>query len=84
MAKEVKYTIIDQLGTLGESNKGWQKEVNIMTWGNSKTPVIDIRDWNRDEDRMGKGTTLNLAKLKDLHDIGLESIINALEASMEE
>jgi len=81
---DIKYTVIDQLGTLGEDKKGWMKEVNIMTWGNRKTPIIDVRSWNRDADKMGKGTTLGLAELKDLKAIGIDNIIEALENSMEE
>ena len=42
MAKEIKYEIIEHVASLGElDNKGWSKEINIMTWGNNKKPVID-------------------------------------------
>ena len=62
---ELKYEIVENLGTLGENARGWSKEVNLISW-NEKEP---IRDWAPDHSRMGKGVTLTadeLAALKDL------------------
>ena len=56
--KPVKYQIIDSILQFEPDAKGWQKEVNIMIWGNGKTPVIDIRKWNREQDMSGKGISL--------------------------
>jgi hypothetical protein len=60
MAKgeELSYEIVKHLGKLGEANKGWQVEVNMIKWGNAKEAKLDIRKWNRLEERMGKGITL--------------------------
>ena len=65
---ELKYEIVENLGTLDENARGWSKEVNLISW-NEKEPKYDIRDWAPDHSRMGKGVTLTadeLAALKDL------------------
>lgn len=68
--KEIKYSIIDHIADLGETDsKGWGKEVNVMTWGNSKNPVIDIRKWNREINTMGKGISLKLEEFKQIQKI---------------
>ena len=65
---ELKYEIVENLGSLCENARGWSKEVNLISW-NEKEPKYDIRDWAPDHSRMGKGVTLTadeLAALKDL------------------
>ena len=55
---ELKYEIVENLGSLGENARGWSKELKY-----------DIRDWAPDHSRMGKGVTLTadeLAELKNL------------------
>ena len=65
---ELKYEIVETLGSLGENSRGWNKEVNLISW-NDREPKYDIRDWAPDHSRMGKGVTLSadeMAALKDL------------------
>ena len=65
---EIKYEIIEKLGILSESTKGWTKELNLISW-NGSTPKYDIRDWSPDHEKMGKGITLTdeeANKLKEL------------------
>lgn len=62
---EVKFEIKKNLGILSESNKGWTKEFNLVSW-NEKDPKYDLREWNPDHTRMGKGITLSLEELKQL------------------
>ena len=73
---ELKYEIVENLGSLGEIARGWSKELNLISW-NEKEPKYDIRDWAPDHSRMGKGVTLTadeLAELKNLlADIDLDS-----------
>lgn len=74
---EVKYEIIEHVADIGENSKGWQKEINVMTWGNSKNPCIDIRRWNRsDESKIvaGKGITLTLDEFKILQKLNIKNI----------
>ena len=34
---EIKYEIIEQLGVLSETEKGWKKELNLISW-NEREP----------------------------------------------
>lgn len=65
---DLKYEITEQLGELGETGNGWKKELNMVSW-NDREPVFDIRTWNADHGRMGKGITLTRDELKTLKDI---------------
>ena len=64
---ELKYEIIKNIGTLSETTNGWQKEVNIVSW-NSGEPKYDIRSWNPDHTKMGKGVTLSSAEIEKLRE----------------
>ncbi|WP_186575837.1 YdbC family protein [Aquibacillus kalidii] len=67
---ELKYEIVKNIGVIGESPKGWKKEVNLVSW-NGREPKYDIRDWAPDHEKMGKGITLSseeMATLKSLLD----------------
>lgn len=70
---EIKFEIIKNIGTLTDSEKGWKKELNLISW-NEKEPKYDLRDWNEDHTRMGKGLTLSEAELSKLAEI-LKEII---------
>ena len=65
---EIKYEIKETLGVLSENNKGWLKELNLISW-NDREAKFDIRDWSPEHEKMGKGVTLSkdeLVKLRDL------------------
>lgn len=62
---DIKYEIIEKLGILSESTKGWTKELNLISW-NGGTPKYDIRDWSPDHEKMGKGITLTDEEAKKL------------------
>lgn len=71
---DIKYEIVEQIGVLSESAKGWTKELNRISW-NGGEPKYDIRDWAPEHEKMGKGVTLNqdeveklLVLLKDMQD----------------
>ncbi|ASU00111.1 hypothetical protein PBI_PBS1_289 [Bacillus phage PBS1] len=68
MGKEVTFEIVKELGVLSEGKNGWTKQVNIVKWNNGK-PKLDIRDWNEDRSKMGKGITLNYDDVQLLFDI---------------
>jgi hypothetical protein len=65
---EIKFEIKENVGTLSQSPKGWGKELNLISW-NGKEPKYDLRDWDPDHAKMGKGITLNLDELKKLRDL---------------
>jgi hypothetical protein len=70
---EIKFEIKENVGTLSQSPKGWSKELNLISW-NGKEPKYDLRDWDPEHVKMGKGITLNLDELKKLRELlnGLE------------
>ena len=55
---EIKFEIIETIGILSESSKGWKKELNLISW-NEREPKYDIREWSSDHEKMGKGITLS-------------------------
>lgn len=65
---DVKYEIIEKLGILSESTKGWTKELNLISW-NGGTPKYDIRDWSPNHEKMGKGITLTDEEAKKLKEL---------------
>ena len=75
---EFKYDIKKNLGTLSVSAKGWNREVNVMTWNNKKAKV-DIREWDETHEQMGKGITLNKEELKLLKEILNQVDLDELE-----
>jgi len=64
---DFKFEIIQNLAVLSEGTKGWQKELNKVSW-NERSPKLDIRDWGPNHEKMGKGISLNneeIMKLKE-------------------
>lgn len=53
---DIKFEIIEQLGVISTGNRGWQKELNLISW-NGAEPKYDIRDWAPDHEKMSKGVT---------------------------
>jgi hypothetical protein len=65
---EFTYKIVEELGVLGESTRGWTKEFNLVSW-NGREAKYDIREWAPEHEKMGKGVTLSgdeAAELKRL------------------
>lgn len=60
----IKYEITEKLGVLSERGD-WTKEINMVSW-NERPAKFDIRDWNHEEGRMGKGVTLTDEEAKNL------------------
>ncbi len=65
---EIKFEIIKTIGAISTSPKGWNKELNLISW-NGKEPKYDLRDWAPDHSKMGKGVTLTEQELKALKDL---------------
>lgn len=65
---EIKFEIKETFGTLSEGSKGWNKELNLISW-NDKEAKYDIRDWDAGHEKMGKGVTLTVEELRKLKDI---------------
>lgn len=63
-----KNVIYRHIGKLSNSNNGWIKELNLISW-NDREPVYDIRTWNENHTRYGKGVTITskqMVRLKEL------------------
>ena len=54
---ELKFEITERIGVLSENAKGWTKE---------REPKYDLREWNPDHSRMGKGITLTDEEVETL------------------
>lgn len=65
---DIKFEIKTTIGTLSEGSKGWKKELNLISW-NDKEPKFDIREWDPNHEKMGKGVTLSKDELKKLRDM---------------
>lgn len=65
---ELKFEITEELGVLSTNAKGWTKELNKVSW-NEREPKYDLREWNPDHTRMGKGITLTEEEIDSLRAI---------------
>lgn len=62
------YEIVNELGVISESAKGWRKEFNRISW-NGGEPKYDLRDWSADHQKMGKGVTLTESEMRSLFEL---------------
>lgn len=65
---EFKFEVVGKYGVLSENSKGWKKELTSVSW-NNREPKYDIREWDPDYKKMGKGITLTVEELKILRDL---------------
>lgn len=63
---DFKFEIKHHIGTLSENNRGWNKELNLISW-NGREPKYDIRDWSTEHEKMGKGITLSNEEVESLY-----------------
>lgn len=70
---DIKYKIVEKIAVLSTTEKGWSKELNLISW-NEREPKYDLRDWNENHDKMGKGITLTKEEL-----IQLKEALNSYE-----
>lgn len=64
----IKFEIVEHIGVLSANAKGWKKELNLISW-NEREPKYDIRDWDEDHEKMGKGVTLTKDELMSFKSI---------------
>ena len=65
---DIKFEIKETIGVLSISSKGWTKELNLVSW-NDKEPKYDLREWDPEHEKMGKGITLTAEELKKLRTV---------------
>ena len=68
----IKYEITEKIAVLSERGV-WTKELNKVSW-NDRPAKFDLRDWNHEEGKMGKGVTLTEEEA--------QALLNALEKSL--
>lgn len=61
----MEFTIFKHIADLSSPNNGMTKELNFISW-NNREPVYDIRTWNADHTKFGKGVTLTYNEMKSL------------------
>lgn len=61
---EFKYEITEKIAVLSEKGD-WTKELNLVNW-NGRPAKYDIREWNHEEGKVGKGVTLSDEEAKAL------------------
>lgn len=64
----ITFEIIKQIGVISESPTGWKKELNIVKWGD-REPKYDIRDWDKEHERMSRGLTLTEEEAEKLSEL---------------
>jgi hypothetical protein len=62
---DIKFEVTKHIGVLSEGSKGWQKELNLVSW-NDREPKYDIREWAPERVKMGKGVTLSTTEITEL------------------
>ncbi len=75
--KELKFEILNELGVISESSKGWKKELTRVSW-NGEEPKYDIRTWDPEHKKMGRGITLTEEELRVLKRL-IEEELNILD-----
>ena len=69
---DIKFEIVEEIAVLSESNSGWKRELNLVSW-NGREPKYDLRDWDENHTRMRKRITLTKEEVEKLKEI-LEKI----------
>ncbi|MCC2864901.1 hypothetical protein LK494_03070 [Anaerovorax odorimutans] len=72
MAYDMKYEIKQRFGILSKNKSGWKKELTLTSWNNNPAK-LEIRDWNEDYTKCGKGLTLT-----DEEAVTLKALLNDL------
>ncbi len=73
MPAELNYKIVENLGVISEEGSAWKKELNLISW-NDYEPKYDLRVWNDEHSKMGKGITLTKEEL-----VNLRELLNKIE-----
>jgi Uncharacterized protein conserved in bacteria len=65
---EIKFEIVKKIGVLSTSEKGWTKELNLVSW-NDRPAKYDLRDWDPAHEVMSKGVTLTQEEIEKLREL---------------
>ncbi|HOX41728.1 MAG TPA: PC4/YdbC family ssDNA-binding protein [bacterium] len=70
--EQLKFEIVQNIAVLSTSKSGWTKEINMVSY-NGAPAKYDIRSWDPNHEKMGKGITLTKEEL-----VQLESVLREL------
>ncbi len=73
MSDYIGFEIKEKLQTLSYSTKGWSKQFNLVSW-NGRHANYDIRDWDENNEKMGRGISLTKEEL-----ISLKNFLNSFQ-----
>ena len=62
---EIECTIIESYGIFSRGVRFWNKEVNLVSW-NGMPAKLDIRNWQRDHAKCGKGIAITREEAEEL------------------
>jgi len=62
---EIECEIIESFGVFSAGAKNWNKEVNLVSW-NGKPAKLDIRSWQSNHEKCGKGIALTREETEEL------------------
>ena len=58
---EFKFDIVQHIATLSTERSGWTKEINLISF-NDTPPKYELRSWDPEHQKMGKGITLEVLR----------------------
>jgi len=64
---QFQFEIVQNIAVLSTEKSGWTKEINLVSY-NDAPPKFDIRSWDPEHTKMGKGVTLSHDEMKVLLD----------------
>lgn len=67
-SSQFKFDIIQNIAVLSTEKSGWTKEINLVSF-NGAPPKYDIRTWDPNHEKMGKGITLTKEELTQLESV---------------
>ena len=67
-SSQFKFEIIQNIAVLSTEKSGWTKEINLVSF-NGAPPKYDIRTWDPNHEKMGKGITLTKEELTQLESV---------------
>jgi len=64
---QFKFEIVKNIAVLSTDRSGWTKEINLVSF-NDAPPKYDIRSWDPEHQKMGKGVSLSREEMETMLD----------------
>lgn len=61
---EFKFEIVRHFGVVSESSRGWNKELNLVSF-NDAQPKYDIRDWDPNHEKNGQRSDFDQGRIRN-------------------